>query len=390
MPRSKNNLAVLGAAVSVVSLLFLSFASYRPNRVQSGTEIAARALFGNAFYALLALVLILLALVCLSKRNKRFAAASGVVGVLFVAALLFMLGTAAAGPAFTAVPNGRLSIGPGFWLSLIGVFMVIRGNFNGYEKAGSIRRLLYLTVFSILAAFFISGYLNELSIMKEFFNRKDTFFEQIGRHFVLAFSSVVLGIAIGIPIGIFIYKSNKPHKAILFFINVGQTVPTLSLLGLIMAVLAFASEKSRLLGGLGLKGIGFMPAFIVLVIYALFPIVHNTLSGLKMVDGDVVQAARGMGMTNRQTLLKVELPSSLPVLLGGIRTALTQSIGNTILAGLIGGGGLGSIIFLGLAQSAPDLILLGVIPLLAVAFLLDSLLAFVVFLSGKKVGGVAG
>jgi osmoprotectant transport system permease protein len=389
MPHSKNNLSVLGAAVTILSVLFMSFAAYRPNRVQSGAEISARELFGNNFYVLLTVALVLLAFVYLSKKNKQFTIASGVLAVFFVFLLVLLLGSAAAGPAFTATPNGRLSIGSGFWLSLIGVLMVISGNFNGYKKTNTIKRLLYLSVFLVILIFLTSGYLNELSIMKEFFNRKETFFEQIGRHFVLAFSSVILGIITGIPVGIFIYKSKKPHNAILFLINLGQTIPTLSLLGLIMVLLAFASEKSGLLNSLGIKGIGFAPAFIVLVIYALFPIVHNTISGLKMVDEDVIQAARGMGMKSGQTLRKVELPSSLPVLLGGIRTALTQSIGNTILAGLIGGGGLGSIIFLGLSQAAPDLILLGVIPLLAVAFLLDSMLAFIVFFTGKKYLGVA-
>ena len=86
-------------------------------------------------------------------------------------------------------------------------------------------------------------------------------------------------------------------------------------------------------------------------------------------------------------LFRSQMPLSLPVILGGIRTAMTQSIGNTILAGLIGGGGLGSIIFLGLAQAAPDLILLGIIPLIAMAFMLDSMLSFFTFYYRKKVLG---
>lgn len=388
MPKSKNNLSVLGALINILSVLFLTYASFRPNRIQSGTEISSKELFGNNYYVLLILSLIILAVVYLSKKDKRFTAVSGISAVIFVFLLILFLGAASRVEAFIAVPTGRLSLGGGIWLSLTGIFMVIRGNFGGYEKSNS-RRLLYLTIFLIIALFLATGYLNELSIMKEFSNRRDTFFDQIGRHFLLAISSVLLAIMIGVPLAILIYKSRKPHNTILFIINLGQTIPTLSLLGLIMVILAFASEKSGFLNSLGIRGIGFAPAFIVLVIYALFPIVHNTISGLKMVDEDIIQAASGMGMKSSQTLIKVELPSSFPVVLGGIRTAFTQSIGNTILAGLIGGGGLGSIIFLGLAQSAPDLILLGVIPLLAAAFLLDSLIAFAVFLYRKMYLGVA-
>jgi osmoprotectant transport system permease protein len=155
-----------------------------------------------------------------------------------------------------------------------------------------------------------------------------------------------------------------------------------------MIPLTFLGERSEFLRNVGIKGVGFTPAFLVLIIYALFPIVHNTIAGLKMVDQNLLEVARGMGMKHNQAFWKVQLPLSLPVILGGIRTAMTQSIGNTILAGLIGGGGLGSIIFLGLAQAAPDLILLGIIPLIAMAFMLDSMLSFVIFFYRKKYLGI--
>jgi osmoprotectant transport system permease protein len=116
----------------------------------------------------------------------------------------------------------------------------------------------------------------------------------------------------------------------------------------------------------------------------MFPILHNALAGLKMVDPAVTEAAAAVGMTRRQIFLKVQIPLAIPLILGSIRTALTQSMGNTILAALIGGGGLGSFIFLGLAQSAPDLILLGVMPLVAITFIADALLSRVVQLAVKE------
>ncbi|MDD4363246.1 MAG: ABC transporter permease subunit, partial [Atribacterota bacterium] len=142
------------------------------------------------------------------------------------------------------------------------------------------------------------------------------------------------------------------------------------------------------LKNIGIRGVGFTPAFIVLVVYALFPIIHNTIAGLKLVDENLLEIASSMGMKKNQIFWKVQLPLSLPVIMGGIRTAMTQSIGNTILAGLIGGGGLGSIIFLGLAQAAPDLILLGIIPLIIMAFILDSFFSFFIIFYKRKYAGV--
>jgi osmoprotectant transport system permease protein len=130
-----------------------------------------------------------------------------------------------------------------------------------------------------------------------------------------------------------------------------------------------------------------VPAFIVLVVYALFPIVNNTVAGLKLLDENVLDTAKGMGMSKSQAFFRVELPLAFPVILGGIRTAMTQSIGNTILAGLIGGGGLGSIIFLGLAQSAPDLILLGVIPILLISLASNDMFSFFINFYSRRILG---
>jgi osmoprotectant transport system permease protein len=386
MKKSGNKISVLGALIIVFSFLFFSFAEYRPNRVLTGTDISAKELFGNGFFLLLFISIILVVLTVLNKRSYKLMI--GMFILFIVGLVLYLLGSALNDQAFNQTAAGRMSIGGGFWVLLLGVFMVLSGSFKGYGKAILQRRLFYLAIFLIIVFFLLSGHLDKLSIMKEFFNRSHTFFRQFNRHFSLAFFSVLVSILIGIPTGILIYKSKRTNNPLLFLINLGQTIPTLSLLGLIMVPLTFLGERSEFLRNIGIKSVGFTPAFLVLIIYALFPIVHNTIAGLNMIDQNLLEIASGMGMKGHQSFWKVQLPLSLPVILGGIRTAMTQSIGNTILAGLIGGGGLGSIIFLGLAQAAPDLILLGVIPLIAMAFMLDFMLSFFIFYYRKKVLGI--
>ena len=103
------------------------------------------------------------------------------------------------------------------------------------------------------------------------------------------------------------------------------------------------------------------------------PIVANAYAGFQQVDEAILSSAKGMGMTKTQIFTQVSFPLASPIILSGIQTALTQNIGNTILAGLVGGGGLGALIFLGLSQAAPDLVLLGTIPVVIMALITDSL-----------------
>ncbi len=386
MSDSGKKISVLGALIITLSLFLGDFVEYRPNRVLTGTFISARKLFGNNFFLLIFLSVLIVVLAV--ANHKKYKLLIGFTSLLLVGVVLYLLGIVIIEEAYNIIPNGRISLGIGFWAIFLGIEMVMSGCFKGDKKCILHRRLFYTILILMVFVFLLSGHLNNLSIMKEFFNRSNTFFKQIGRHLSLSFFSVATGLVIGIPLGILIYKEKKMNRTILFLINLGQTIPTLSLLGLIMVPLAMLSQHYQILKVIGISGVGFTPAFIVLIIYALFPVVHNTIAGLKMIDSDLVEAAIGLGMKDNQIFWKVQFPLSLPIILGGIRIAMTQSIGNTILAGLIGGGGLGSIIFLGLAQAAPDLILLGVIPLIAMAFIMDSIISFLIFYSKKKYLGL--
>jgi osmoprotectant transport system permease protein len=147
-----------------------------------------------------------------------------------------------------------------------------------------------------------------------------------------------------------------------------QTIPSIALFGILMAPLGFLAAHVPLAAALGIRGIGAAPAFIALFAYSLLPIVANTITGLRQVPSDVIEAARGMGMSARQRLVQIELPLALPVVLAGIRIVLVQNLGLATVAALIGGGGFGTFVFQGIGQTATDLVLLGAIPTVVLSF----------------------
>jgi len=156
-------------------------------------------------------------------------------------------------------------------------------------------------------------------------------------------------------------------------LNVIQTVPSIALFGLLMAPLAWAASALPGLRQFGISGIGVAPAVIALVLYSLLPVVRSTVAGLAQVPRPVVEAAVGMGLTRGQIFGKVELPIALPVLISGVRIAAVQAVGLAVVAALIGAGGLGALVFQGLASGALDLVLLGVIPVMALAVVVDAI-----------------
>mgnify|MGYP000545485103 CR=1 FL=1 len=169
-----------------------------------------------------------------------------------------------------------------------------------------------------------------------------------------------LDIAVGVFLGILITRQRfrKYAGAVLSVVNIGQTVPSLAVVGLAM----------------GLLGLGLKPAVFALFIYGLLPIVRNTLAGIEDVDPAIVEAAVGMGMTPNQILFRIELPLAVSVIMAGIKTSLVVNVGTAALAFLIGGGGLGDLIFTGIALADTELMLAGAVPTALLAILVDFLL----------------
>jgi len=177
-------------------------------------------------------------------------------------------------------------------------------------------------------------------------------------HIWLVGMSTLLAVLVGIPLGILITRWPALNKPILGSANIIQTIPSLALFGFLLPAPWIGARADRL-------------AILALTLYALLPLIRNTYAGIKGVDPAVVEAGRGMGLTDRQLLLQVELPLALGVIIAGVRVATVISVGLATIAAAIGAGGLGEYIFRGLAMVNNSVILAGAIPAAAMALLAD-------------------
>ena len=189
------------------------------------------------------------------------------------------------------------------------------------------------------------------------------------RHLQIVAATLLPALLIGVPLGVAAARSERLAAPLFALLNVIQTLPSIALFALLIAPL---SSLAAALPGWGIRGIGLLPAVIALTLYALLPIVHGTAAGLRQVPAAAVAAATGMGMTARQVFWRVAVPLALPVLLSGLRVTTVQVIGLAVVAALIGAGGYGALVFQGLASSALDLVMLGVLPVVALAIVADA------------------
>jgi ABC-type proline/glycine betaine transport system permease subunit len=185
-----------------------------------------------------------------------------------------------------------------------------------------------------------------------------------GEHVVLVAVALLAASAIGIPAGILLTRREAFRSAVLGFTNVVQTIPSLALFGFLIPL--------PFIGGIGKR-----TAIVTLVLYALLPILRNTLTGILGVDPAVVESAVAMGMTDRQRLVQVELPLAAPTILAGVRVATVTTIGTATIAAAIGGGGLGVFIFRGLASVDSAQILAGAVPAALLALAADGGLGWI-------------
>ncbi|MCC8026764.1 MAG: ABC transporter permease/substrate-binding protein [Clostridium sp.] len=178
-------------------------------------------------------------------------------------------------------------------------------------------------------------------------------------HIRLAILSVAAAIIIGIPLGIFIADRIKVQKPVLGVANIVQAIPSLAILGFLVPYM----------------GIGANTAVFMVVLYSLLPILKNTCAGLGNINQDMIEAARGIGMTNRQILFKVKLPLALPVIMAGIRISSVTAVGLMTIAAYIGAGGLGTLVISGIQTDNSSMILAGAIPACLLALLMDFVMA---------------
>jgi osmoprotectant transport system permease protein len=334
--------------------------------------------------------------------------------------------------------SARVSPAGGFWLTLLALYV---GYFASYRQGS----WAWLTAPLGLAVLLGWGAFDQLGPVVEFQSWREQFFTELWRHLSLSGSAVLLAVAVGVPLGV--RAAGNPRLGwVLGVTGFLQTIPSLALFGLLLPLLAAISQGLRLEVALGMivlgvfafrllwavsgwlavplvlpvgllalaiagvwlnnllgpdplrvvlgaplqesgvRGIGAAPAVLALTLYALLPVVVNVYTGLCAVPEAVKDAGRGMGMSPAQLFWRVELPLALPLVLEGLRGALSLTLGITTVAALIGAGGLGFFILRGVEGGAPDMVLLGAVPVILMALLLDALFRYLGLQLRRRVG----
>ncbi|EKY3118527.1 ABC transporter permease [Cronobacter turicensis] len=368
--RCHNRVLVL-LAVLLAAAALLPFLNYAPNRLVSGAPLGLSGLFPAIAPVLWALPLLLCLLACVPGKPGALLILIAA-QALFIT-LLFVTGDEAARLAETGSRLARTSPGSGLWLMLAVSLLAASDAIGRLTRQPLWRWLLQAQIWIAPLWLLLSSHFDALSLLKEYANRQTVFDDAAVRHLTLLFGTLAPALVIGLPLGILCHRRPRWQPGLFAALNIIQTVPSVALFGLLMAPLAGLAQTFPALGALGVSGTGLAPALIALTLYALLPLVRGVVAGLGQVPDAVRESARGMGMSAWQRFWHVDVPLALPVWLRSLRVVAVQTVGMAVVAALIGAGGFGALVFQGLLSSALDLVLLGVIPVVALAVVLDAL-----------------
>lgn len=360
-----DKLGVVIAAMVAYAVFAAPFATFRANRIVPGEARSIIEALPPTLGPLLFAILIACGIVALLRTPLALRLLASIVALT---ALALLIGVAASFLTPAGNTFARVSPASGFWLLVFAFALLLadvlsRLNLSPWARVG----VLFIAVLAV-GALLTSGSWSSLSILKEYTNRADSFWNEASKHVTLALGSLVAAVLVGLPLGILCHRVDRLRAGVLNVLNIIQTIPSIALFGLLIAPLGWVAVHVPGAAALGIRGIGTAPAFVALFLYSLLPVVANTVVGLAGVPRAANDAARGMGMTDRQRLFGVELPLAFPVILTGIRIVLVQNIGLATIAALIGGGGFGVFVFQGIGQTAMDLVLLGAVPTVVLAF----------------------
>jgi osmoprotectant transport system permease protein len=395
------SIGVSGGIVGVVALAAGPYVWFRPNRIVEGEAATALSTLGGTAWVAMGLWLLAAFAALWADRLPIFAkhriarpvrrpllhSLPGITrGLLGSTAFLLLLGQTGSTAANFASVQGtaaRTSFGWGFYLFAFALYLVLFS-----AAADTPNRLakwtLLLVPFVGIAALATCGTLQELGIVREWTMARSIFARELSQHLFYALGATGGAIVLGVPLGALSARRPRVRAVVMTLLNLGQVLPVLAFVGIMMPILGALGDHLPGLKTLGVSGIGWAPVMAVLLVYALFPVTRNTLVAIQQLDPAVLDTARGMGMSPRRIFWEVELPLAFPVVLAGVRVALVQSTAGAIIAAFVGGGGLGTIMFMGLEQTSMDLVLVGVIPIAALALCFDALLRGVEYLTGRR------
>ncbi len=370
--RCYNRVALL-LTLLLLAVAALPFVTYAPNRLLSGE---ARWLWTQMPWlaaAQLAGGLLLLLLCWIPGRLPLLG--SLLIADLLLPLLMWGAGDIARHLVQQGSPLARTSPGSGLWLALALCLLLASDTIRRLTPHALWRWLLNAQLWLLPCLLLWHGALDQLSLLKEYANREDVFNDALRQHLWLLFGTLLPGLLLGLSIGFALWRRPHWQAPVFTFLNVIQTIPSVALFGLLIAPLAGLTRHFPWLGNIGISGTGMAPALIALVLYALLPLVRGVVTGLQQVPREALESAMAMGMSGGQRFRQVQMPLALPILLRSLRVVSVQTVGMAVVAALIGAGGFGALVFQGLLSSALDLVLLGVIPTIALAVVVDAVFA---------------
>jgi osmoprotectant transport system permease protein len=423
--KQANPITLLGGVLGVFAML-LPWLSLKPNRLLAGESVGLTEFSTPFGYLTLIAWLAVAGSAFFPKKLRPWLSSLAVAVALLFACLYISRG--ASELMVEAGQYARVSPIAGTWLGILALYVSLFG-LSRESRFGALPSLI------VLLGALLAGLFNGLGPWLEYSQTSDVFSQQFLRHMLLSLFSVSLAALLGFPLAVWAVRSKSVGNIVLPLVSFLQTVPSVALFGLLLPPLAWLGRSVPLLyavlfaaiflvggtilqrltrwqvsqaftllgaftGGLlfsiilfqalvgegrtltvlgsladaGVRGIGAAPALVALSLYALLPMVVNTVVGLNSVPEAVKDAARGMGMSQRQVFWRAEVPLALPFMFEGLRSSLVLSFGLATIAALISAGGLGFFILRGVEGSVGDLILLGAVPVVVVALLLDLLL----------------
>jgi osmoprotectant transport system permease protein len=420
-----NPITLLGGILGVVAMV-LPWLSLKANRLLAGEGVGLLELSTPFGFITLATWIFVAITAFFPNRLRAWFNSLAVALALLFASLY--IGRGAAELMVDAGQYARVSPSSGTWLGILALYVSLFG-LSREARFGALPSL------AVFIGVLLAGTFNGLGPWLEYAQASDVFAQQFLRHMLLSLLSVALAALLGFPLAVWAVRSRNVGSIILSIVSFLQTVPSVALFGLLLPPFAWlgrtvpfiyailfaaiflfggiilqrltrwqVSQAFSLLGAFtggllisilifqtitgeakslnfqsfladaGVRGIGAAPALFALSLYALLPLVVNTVVGLNSVPEAVKDAAKGMGMNQRQVFWRAEVPLALPFMFEGLRSSLVLSFGLATVAALISAGGLGFFILRGVEGSVGDLILLGAVPVVVVALLLDLLL----------------
>jgi osmoprotectant transport system permease protein len=368
-PPSGRALRLTLGAIALAGLALMPWVTLAPNRLLPGQGLSALAALGPGAWLVGGLVAAA-ALAPLApirpgwRLALALAAAAGILAATGLCAERLLAGRPSA---------ARVSLGAGFWIAGAALLLLALEEARALARRGAASGTV-AAVAGLVGLVGAAGVLDRLSLAVELRARGDAVLAALGQHLALSAAALALALALALPLGWAAFRSPRAEAAVSAALGAVQVVPALALFGLLIPLLAALLRGIPSLRDLGLGAIGPTPAILGVGLYLALPLVRGLVSGLRAADPDAVEAARAMGMGEARITAEMRIPLSLPVLAGALRVAAVQSIGLVTLGGLIGAGGLGAVVFEGMSQLAPDLILLGALPIVALALIADALL----------------